>query len=64
MFSLILSKVNLSNVDTRINVHNSLEYGTIAKDEDITIVNGRYRELVNDIEVERKLIFKFDPTEE
>lgn len=57
-------KVNLSNVDTRINVHNSLEFGTMAKDEEVIIINGRYRELVNDSEVERKLIFKFDSTEE
>ena len=34
------------------------------KEDAITIVNGRYREKVNDSEIERKLIFKFDNVEE
>ena len=58
------TKISLSNVDTRIDVHNSLEVGTYVKDDYITIVNGRYREKVNDKEIERKLIFKFDNVEE
>ena len=33
---------------------------TFAKDENITIVNGRCRIIVNDNDVERELIFKLD----
>lgn len=58
------TKISLSNVDTRIDVHNSQEVGTYVKEDAITIVNGRYREKVNDSEIERKLIFKFDNVEE
>ena len=46
-------------VDTRIKVHNTIGRETYAKDENITIVNGRCKILVNDEEIERDIVFKF-----
>lgn len=46
-------------VDTRIKVHNTIGRETYAKDENITIVNGRCKIMVNDEEIERDIVFKF-----
>ncbi len=51
--------ISLVGVDTRVKVFNTIGRETFAKDEDITIVNGRCRIVVNDEEIERELVFKF-----
>ena len=54
------TKVSLSSVDTRVNLHNSFGKDILAPDEAISIVNGRYRVSVNDKEIERQLVYKFN----
>ena len=54
------TKVELTSVDTRVKVYNKLDKDTYASDENIKIVNGRCKVFVNDKEIERELIFKFD----
>ena len=52
--------VSLVGVDTRVKIHNTIGRETYAKDENFKIVNGRCRIIVNDQEVERELVFRFD----
>ena len=54
------TNISLIGVDTRVKVFNTVGCETFAKDENITIVNGRCRIIVNDNDVERELIFKLD----
>ena len=43
-----------------MNLHNSLGRDILAPDEALSIVNGRYRVTVNDKEIERQLVYKFN----
>ena len=43
----------------RVKVFNSFGRETFAKDENVKIVNGRCRIVVNDEEIERELVLKF-----
>ncbi|SEP88985.1 EAL domain, c-di-GMP-specific phosphodiesterase class I (or its enzymatically inactive variant) [Lachnospiraceae bacterium NE2001] len=51
--------ISLIGVDTRVKVYNTTGVETYAKDENITIENGRCKIVVNDTEIERELIFRF-----
>ena len=53
------TEISLVGVDTRVKIFNTLGVETFAKDENITIVNGRCRIVVNNEEIERELVFKF-----
>ncbi len=46
-------------VDTRIKVFNTIDVETYTKDENIEIVNGRCKIVINDEEKERNIVFKF-----
>ena len=53
------SEINLTGVDTRVKLFNTVGRDLYAKDEDVKIVNGRCKIVVNDAEIERELVFKF-----
>ena len=48
--------IRLENSDAKVDVHTALQTDTYAKDEDIKIVNGRIRFLVNGYEVDRHVV--------
>ncbi|MBR4514523.1 MAG: EAL domain-containing protein [Lachnospiraceae bacterium] len=48
--------IRLENSDAKVDVHTALKTDTYAKDEDIKIVNGRIRFLVNGYEVDRRIV--------
>ena len=54
------TEVNLMSVDTRVKVYNKLGKETFAAEDKVKIVNGRCKIYVNDVEVERELVFKFE----
>ena len=49
-----------NDVDTKIELHNSLGVETYAKDENITMVNGKCNILVNDVAIRRALTYKYN----
>ncbi len=51
---------DFNDVDTKVRLHNSTGVETYAKDENITMTNGKCSIIVNDVEIERKLVYKFD----
>ncbi|WP_051540239.1 EAL domain-containing protein [Ruminococcus sp. FC2018] len=51
--------VELLGTDTRAVVHNSCGRDTYAKDENVRIVNGRRKIVVNDKEIQRELVFDY-----
>lgn len=53
------TKVKLIGVDTKVDLHNSIKKDTYAREENIEIINGRCRILVNDETVKRKLKFNY-----
>ena len=53
------SKVLLHNVDTRAEIHNSLERDTYIKEDDYRVENGRYKVAVNDNQVDRKINYTY-----
>ena len=53
------SRIKLTGVDTRVELHNSIGKDTMAPDDAIEIVNGRCKIKVNDEEIERQLVYKF-----
>ena len=53
------SKVLLHNVDTRAEIHNSLEKDTYIKEEDYRVENGRYKVAVNDNQIDRKINYTY-----
>ena len=58
------TKVTLTGVDTRVNLHNSMGHDILAPDDSIAITNGRYRVKVNDEDIERQLVYKFESKSE
>lgn len=53
-------KIKLTGTDTRVNIHNGLDKGTYAKKEDIVVINGRYKEIVNNEEILRVQKFEVE----
>ncbi len=51
------TKIDLNSTDIRVNVHNSLGVDTYAEDDDISILNGRVKFMVNDQSIDRHLEF-------
>ncbi|MCR4649434.1 MAG: EAL domain-containing protein [Lachnospiraceae bacterium] len=51
---------DFNEVDTKVRIHNSSGVETYAKDENITMTNGKCSIMVNDVEIERKLVYKYD----
>ncbi len=51
--------VELLGTDTRAVVHNFCGRDTYAKDENVRIVNGRRKIVVNDKEIQRELVFDY-----
>jgi len=49
-----------NSVDTKVKIYNSIGKETNAKDENITMVNGKCVISVNDVEIKRNLIYRFD----
>ena len=52
--------IELLGTDTKALVHNSCGRDTYAKDENVRIVNGRRKIMVNDTEIQRQLIFDYN----
>ncbi|MCR5282573.1 MAG: hypothetical protein K6E18_04325, partial [Lachnospiraceae bacterium] len=49
-----------NGVDVKVKIYNSSGKDCFAKDEDITMINGKCSIFVNDKRIERKLDYKFD----